>query len=180
MLMINAMCTGLSAARMVRKHTEVPLVAHFDCVAPFTKSPYYGLHSRVVTKLQRLAGFDAIIFAGMGARMKNYRGAVIADVDACRNPLAARGDADAGGIRTALPVPAGSQWAGSLAPLYEDIGSTDFAIVPGRAVFGHPDGPKAGAKSLHQGWEAVKAGVSLEDYAREHRELALSIRQNSE
>ena len=31
-----------------------------------TRSPYYGVHSRVITKLQRLAGFDAIIFAGMG------------------------------------------------------------------------------------------------------------------
>ena len=179
MLMLNAMCTGLSAARMVRKHTEVPLVAHFDCVAPLTKSPYYGLHSRVLTKLQRLAGFDAIIFAGMGARMKNYRSAVLDDVNACRDSLSAVPGED-GGVRPALPVPAGSQWAGSLAPLYEDIGSTDFAIVPGRAVFGHPGGPKAGAMSLLQGWEAIKAGVSLEAYAREHHELELSIRHNAE
>ena len=179
MLMINAMCTGLSAARMVRKHTEVPLVAHFDCVAPLTKSPYYGLHSRVLTKLQRLAGFDAIIFAGMGARMKNYRSAVLDDVNACRDSLSSVPDQD-GSVRPALPVPAGSQWAGSLAPLYEDIGSTDFAIVPGRAVFGHPGGPRAGAMSLLQGWEAIKAGVSLNEYAREHHELELSIRHNTE
>ena len=83
-------------------------------------------------------------------------------------------------LASSLPVPAGYQWAGSLAPLYEDIGSTDFAIVPGRAVFGHPGGPKAGAMSLLQGWEAIKAGVSLEAYAREHHELELSIRHNTE
>jgi ribulose-bisphosphate carboxylase large chain len=185
MLMINAMCTGLSAARMVRKHTEVPLVAHFDFVAPFTKAPYYGLHSRVVTKLQRLAGFDAIIFAGMGARMKTYRGAVLEDVNACRNSLALDAQGTVGqstecSIKQALPVPGGSQWAGSLAPLFEDIGSVDFAIVPGRAVFGHPGGPKAGAMSLHQGWEAVKAAVSLDEYAREHQELKVAISHNAE
>jgi ribulose-bisphosphate carboxylase large chain len=179
------MCTGLSAARMVRKHTEVPLVAHFDCVAPFSKSPYYGLHSRVITKLQRLAGFDAIIFAGMGARMKNYRGAVLDDVRACGDSLCvAHADlAERSAVcpvKPALPVPAGSQWAGSLQPLYEDIGSIDFAIVPGRAVFDHPGGPQAGAISLQQGWDAIKAGVSLEEYAREHQELAMSIRQNTQ
>jgi ribulose-bisphosphate carboxylase large chain len=185
MLMINAMCTGLSAARMVRKHTAVPLVAHFDMVAPFTKAPYYGIHSRVITKLQRLAGFDAIIFAGMGARMKTYRSAVLDDVKACLRSMSLRPDGTLDPstdcpIRPALPVPGGSQWAGSLKPLFEDIGTTDFAIVPGRAVFGHPDGPKAGAMSLHQGWEAVTAGVSLDDYARDHQELAVAISHNAE
>lgn len=181
MLMINAMATGLSAARMVRKHSEVPLVAHFDFVAPLTKSPYYGVHSRVITKLQRLAGFDAIIFAGMGARMKTYRSAVLDDVKACRDSLsgpAGAGHTTGAGLRPSLPVPGGSQWAGSLAPLLADIGSTDFAIVPGRAVFDHPGGPRAGAMSLHQGWDALAAGVSLADYAREHPELAASIRHN--
>ena len=185
MVMLNAMCIGLSAARMVRKHTDVPMVAHFDCIAPFTKAPYYGVHSRVITKLQRLAGFDAITFAGTGARMKTYRGAVLEDVKACLGPLSLRADgtldpAADGPIKPALPVPAGSQWAGSLKPLYDDIGTTDFAIVPGRAVFGHPGGPKAGAISLQQGWQAVAAGVSLEDYARDHQELAEAIRHHAE
>ena len=184
MLMINAMATGLSAARMVSRHTEVPLVAHFDCVAPLTKTPYYGLHSRVVTKLQRLAGFDAIIFAGMGSRMKTYRSAVLDDVHACLgspslDPGASPGAGAGPAIKPALPIPGGSQWAGSLQPLFQDIGSTDFAIVPGRAVFGHPDGPRAGAMSLHQGWDAVRAGVPLREYARHHRELEVSIRQNA-
>ncbi|MDR3474653.1 MAG: RuBisCO large subunit C-terminal-like domain-containing protein [Devosia sp.] len=185
MLMINAMCTGLSAARMVRKHTAVPLVAHFDMVAPITKAPYYGIHSRVITKLQRLAGFDAIVFAGMGARMKTYRGAVLDDVRACLQSMSLRADGTLDPstdcpIKPALPVPGGSQWAGSLKSLFEDIGTTDFAIVPGRAVFGHPDGPKAGATSLHQGWEAVTTGVSLDDYARDHQELAVAIAHNAE
>ena len=78
-----------------------------------------------------------------------------------------------------LPVPAGSQWAGSLGPLYKMMGHTDFAIVPGRAVFGHPGGPAAGAKSLQQGWEAVTKGVPLEEYAKTHKELAQAVVQFS-
>jgi ribulose-bisphosphate carboxylase large chain len=35
-VMVNGMTTGLSAVRMLRKHTKVPLVGHFDFIAPFT------------------------------------------------------------------------------------------------------------------------------------------------
>jgi ribulose-bisphosphate carboxylase large chain len=83
-------------------------------------------------------------------------------------------------LASSLPVPAGYQWAGSLASLYEDIRSTGFAVVPGRAVFGHPGGPRAGAMSLLQGWGAIKAGVSIKAYARDHHEPELSIRHNTE
>jgi ribulose-bisphosphate carboxylase large chain len=51
----------------------------------------------------------------------------------------------------------------------------DFGIVPGRGVFGHPMGPKAGAASLRQGWDAVLNGMTLEEYSRNHPELKAAI-----
>ncbi|MDZ7852651.1 MAG: RuBisCO large subunit C-terminal-like domain-containing protein [Halomonas sp.] len=128
-----------------------------------------GIHSRVVTKLQRLSGCDMIIFSGLGSRMKTPKGEVFENVNACLNTM--------GSMKPALPVPAGSQWAGSLGPLYQMMGHVDFAIVPGRAVSGHPGGPTAGARSLQQGWDAVTAGATLEDYAADHPELAQAIDQ---
>jgi len=47
--------------------------------------------------------------------------------------------------------------------------------VPGRGVFNHPMGPKAGAASLRQGWEAFKKGLTLEEYARHHPELRAAM-----
>jgi ribulose-bisphosphate carboxylase large chain len=167
-VMVNAMATGLSAIRMLRRHTRVPLVAHFDFIAPFTRAPYHGVHSRLITKLQRIVGFDAVIFPGFGARMKTPDKEVLQSVDACLKPL--------GTMKPSLPVPAGSQWAGSTVRLYEKLKSVDFGIVPGRAVFGHPLGPRAGAASLIQGWEAVARGVTLEEHARTHPELEAAIR----
>jgi ribulose-bisphosphate carboxylase large chain len=170
-LMVNGMTTGLSAVRMLRKHAKVPLVAHFDFVAPLTQIGYFGLRSSVITKLQRLAGFDVIIFPGFGGRMKTDAREVMLDVEACFEPLAH--------IRTSLPVPAGSQWAGTTANLYKKLETVDFGIVPGRAVFQHPMGPKAGAASLRQGWEAVATGQTLAAYAADHVELRLAIEQHS-
>ena len=166
-LMVNGMTTGLSAVRMLQMHTRVPLVGHFDFIAPFTQISFFGLHSRVITKLQRLAGFDVIIFPGFGDRMKVVESDVMLDVQECLQPM--------GHLKRSLPVPAGSQWAGSIAPLYKKLGTVDFGIVPGRAVFEHPMGPKGGAASLQQGWEAVVSGQPLETYAQNHLELRQAI-----
>jgi ribulose-bisphosphate carboxylase large chain len=166
-LMLNGMTTGLSAVRVLGRHTRVPLVGHFDFIAPFTRMPDFGVHSKLVTKLQRIVGFDAIVITGFGARMKTPESEVLENVAACLEPL--------GDMKPALPVPGGSQWAGSTGDLYKKLGTIDFGIVPGRAVFGHPMGPRAGAASLRQGWEAAEQGKSLEVYAQDHPELKAAI-----
>ena len=78
--MVNTMTVGLSGVRMLRKHSKVPIVAHFDMIAPFTRVPYYGIDSNVIVTLQRMVGFDAIIFPGLGARMRTSDQEVIANV----------------------------------------------------------------------------------------------------
>jgi ribulose-bisphosphate carboxylase large chain len=168
-LMLNTMTVGLSAVRMVRKHTQVPLVAHFDFIAPFTRMPNFGVDTKLITKLQRMVGFDAIILAGFGARMKTSDAEVFENVNECLTPL--------GHMKRALPVPAGSQWAGSTGELYETLKTIDFGIVPGRGVFGHPMGPRAGAASLIQGWQAFKENISFEEYAKTHPELKAAIEE---
>ena len=170
-LMVNGMTTGLSAIRMLRRHSRAPLVAHFDFMAPLTHFSYFGVSAKVMTKLQRMAGFDVIIFPGFGARMKTPDEEVLQSVQECLKPW--------GHIKPALPVPAGSQWAGSTAMLYKRLKTTDFGIVPGRAVFAHPMGPKGGAASLRQAWDAVTAGQSLEKCAQNHKALQLAIESNA-
>jgi ribulose-bisphosphate carboxylase large chain len=90
---------------------------------------------------------------------------------ACVDPM--------GRLRPSLPVPGGSQWAGSFKSLFELFQSIDFGIVPGRAVFSHPMGPGAGATALLQGWEAVEKRISLDEYAHTHEELRQAILMNS-
>ncbi|MBW1666590.1 MAG: ribulose 1,5-bisphosphate carboxylase [Deltaproteobacteria bacterium] len=166
-VMLNTMTVGLSAARMLQKHTKVPLVAHFDFIAAFTRIPNYGVSSELFTKLQRLAGFDSIILPGFGSRMKTSDSEVFNNVEECLKPM--------GHIKPSLPVPAGSQWAASTGELHQKLNTIDFGIVPGRGVFGHPMGPRAGAASLLQGWEAYHRGIPLEDYAKSHVELRASM-----
>jgi ribulose-bisphosphate carboxylase large chain len=166
-LLINAMPVGLSAVRMLRRHATVPLIAHFPFIASFSRLPGYGIHSRVMTRLQRLAGFDAIIMPGFGPRMFTPEQEVLENVRACLEPM--------GPIKPSLPAPGGSDSAATLESVYRKLGTTDFGFVPGRGVFGHPMGPAAGAASIRQAWDAIVAGVPVSQYAMEREPLRVAI-----
>ena len=45
----------------------------------------------------------------------------------------------------------------------------------GGGVVAHPAGPASGILAVQQAWQAAVAGVSLEDYAKDHSELAQSL-----
>jgi ribulose-bisphosphate carboxylase large chain len=74
-------------------------------------------------------------------------------------------------------VPGGSDSAATLEGVYAHIGNANFGFVPGRGVFGHPDGPRGGAASVRQAWEAIAQGISVADYARGQPELAAALKQ---
>jgi len=166
-LLINAMPVGLSAVRMLRKHTQVPLIGHFPFIAAFSRLEKFGVHTRVITKLQRLAGLDAIIMPGFGNRMMTPEQEVRDNVNECLSEIP--------GIKRSLPVPGGSDSALTLETVYRKVGSVDFGFVPGRGIFGHPMGPKAGAASIRQAWEAIEQNIPLETYASTHPELKAMV-----
>jgi ribulose-bisphosphate carboxylase large chain len=80
-----------------------------------------------------------------------------------------------GHIRPSLPVPGGSDSALTLETVYKKVGSVDFGFVPGRGIFGHPMGPKAGAASIRQAWEAIEKGIAIERYAEGRPELQAMV-----
>jgi ribulose-bisphosphate carboxylase large chain len=143
-LLVNTLPVGLSGLRMLREHARVPLFAHFPMVAALTRVPGYGVHSRVLTKLQRLCGADAIIMPGFGERMMVPEDETLANVRACLEPM--------GSLKPSLPVPGGSDSAETLPRVYATIGTRDFGFVCGRGIFGHPDGPRGGAASVRAAW----------------------------
>ena len=162
-LLLNTMPVGLSAVRMLRKHTKVPLIGHFPFIAAFSRLEKYGVHTKVITKLQLLAGLDAVIMPGFGNRMMTPEQEVRENIEVCMN--------DMGKLKRSLPVPGGSDSALTLESVYRKVGSVDFGFVPGRGIFGHPMGPKAGASSIRQAWDAIEKGQSLDSYAETHPEL---------
>lgn len=166
-VMVNAMPVGLSGIRALRRQAQVPIVSHFPLIAAFSRVPTHGVHSRVITRLQRLAGCDVIIMPGFGGRMMTPEREVLENVRACTEPM--------GPIAPSLPVPGGSDSAATLPTVHRAVGSVDFGFVPGRGVFGHPMGPTAGARSVRQAWDAIADGVPLEERAATQPELRAAL-----
>ncbi len=150
MVMVNALPVGLSGLRLLRRHARVPVVSHFPLIAAMSRVPAHGCHSRVITRLQRLAGADVIIMPGFGARMMTPEREVLENVRACLEPM--------GPLKPSLPAPGGSDSAETLEGVYRRVGSADFGFVPGRGVFAHAGGPTAGAASIREAWSRIARG----------------------
>ncbi|MBI4238200.1 MAG: ribulose 1,5-bisphosphate carboxylase [Deltaproteobacteria bacterium] len=166
-VLLNPMWTGIGAIAALRRSGQLPIMSHFAGLALLTRAAQWRIEMPVLVKFLRLAGADMIGLAGFGPRMHTTADEVRAGVAACLAPWP--------GIRPALPIPGGGDWAGTLPTVYAQIGHPDFAFIAGRGVFGHPRGPRAGARSVCQAWDAVRAGVPLSDAAAAAPELAAAL-----
>lgn len=77
-----------------------------------------------------------------------------------------------------MPVVGSGMWAGQAPDTYRLTGGAiDLIYIAGGGIQGHPDGAGAGVRSIRQAWEAAMAGITLEEYARDHVELATALRR---
>ncbi len=79
------------------------------------------------------------------------------------------------GVKKCCPIISGGLNPTLLKPFIDVMGSVDFITTMGAGCHAHPDGTQAGAKALVQACEAYKKGVSIEVYAKTHKELARAI-----
>jgi ribulose-bisphosphate carboxylase large chain len=79
------------------------------------------------------------------------------------------------GMKKCCPIISGGLNPVKLKPFIDLIKSMDFITTMGAGCNAHPGGTKAGATALVQSMEAYLKGVSIEEYAKDHDELAQSI-----
>ncbi|MEK6833348.1 MAG: ribulose-bisphosphate carboxylase [Nanoarchaeota archaeon] len=80
------------------------------------------------------------------------------------------------GMKKCCPIISGGLNPTLLKPFIDIMGSTDFITTMGAGVHAHPKGTKAGATALVQACEAYKKKISIEEYAKNHKELAEAIK----
>ena len=62
-----------------------------------------------------------------------------------------------------------------LKPFIDVMGNIDFITTMGAGCHAHPKGTQVGTRALVQACEAYQKGISIEEYAKEKRELAEAI-----
>ena len=77
-----------------------------------------------------------------------------------------------GRIKPAFPVTSGGLHPG-LVPDITDIYGKEIVMLVSGGIHGHPRGTRAGAKATMQAISAVNKKISLEEYAKQSRNIEL-------
>ncbi|MFC1697968.1 ribulose-bisphosphate carboxylase [Nanoarchaeota archaeon] len=85
-------------------------------------------------------------------------------------------DDDWRGMKKCCPIVSGGLNPTLLKPFIDVMGNIDFITTMGAGCHAHPDGTKSGAAALVQSCEAFLKKKSIEEYAKDHKELANAIK----
>ena len=166
-LMIDILTCGFSALQTVREHDfGLVIHAHRAGHAAFTKNPLHGISMKVIAKVARIIGVDQLHVGTVVGKMSETREEIAENCEALKTGMY--------GVKEVLPVASGGLYP-SLVPALMGFFGKDFVIQAGGGIHGHTDGTVAGAKAMRQAVDASLKGISLEEYAKSHKELHVAL-----
>ncbi len=171
-LMVDFVPCGFSAVRVLAEDLslKVPIHVHRCMHAAMTRNQKHGISMMVLAKLVRLAGGDQLhtgtVAGKMGGREKKVEELISINSFLKGNFF---------GLKSTFPVASGGVHP-ILVPINVQTLGKDIVIQAGGGIHGHPEGTRAGATAMRQAIDAVTNGISLEEYAKTHRELAIAIK----
>jgi len=167
--MVDILTCGWSALQTLRdQNLKLIIHAHRAGHAAFTKNPKHGIAMKPIATVARVIGVDQLHVGTVVGKMSETKGEVIENIAACKAELA--------GLKSVLPVASGGLHPRLVPALIETFGK-DFVIQAGGGIHGHPDGTVAGAKAMRQAVDATLYKKTLEEYAKNHKELDLALKQ---
>ena len=166
-LMIDILTCGFSALQTVREHDfGLVIHAHRAGHAAFTKNPLHGISMKVIAKVARIIGVDQLHVGTVVGKMSETREEVAENCEALKTGMYS--------VKEVLPVASGGLYP-SLVPALMGFFGKDFVIQAGGGIHGHTDGTVAGANAMRQAVDASLKGMSLEEYAKSHKELQVAL-----
>jgi ribulose-bisphosphate carboxylase large chain len=170
-MMVSMNSIGLPAMTALRRHSQLAVHGHRNGWGMLGRSPAIGMSFIAFQKLWRLAGIDHTHVNGLSNKFCESDDSVIASARACLTPMF---PAPFPGCEI-MPVFSSGQSARQAPGTFRALGSSDLIYAAGGGILGHPLGPAAGVRSLHQAWEAATLGIPLTTYAAVHPELAAAL-----
>jgi ribulose-bisphosphate carboxylase large chain len=168
-VMVDILTCGWSALQTLRdQNFKIVIHAHRAGHASFTKSQFHGIAMKPIATVARVIGVDQLHVGTVVGKMSETKAEVIGNIAACKSDL--------GLLKPVLPVASGGLHPRLVPALIETFGN-DFVIQAGGGIHGHPEGTICGAKAMRQAVDAVLFGKTLEEYAKNHQELTLALKQ---
>jgi ribulose-bisphosphate carboxylase large chain len=166
-IMIDILTAGWSALEYITKQRLGMIIhGHRAMHAALTRDKRHGVSMLVLAKLSRLCGVSALHTGTIVGKMEG-EAKDIKEIDRFMR-------SSWYGLKPTMPIASGGMHPG-LVPKLIELLSTDLIITFGGGLWGHPDGPEAGARAIRQSVDAVMEKVPLKEYAEGHEELRRAI-----
>ncbi len=167
--------TGVASLRQITEKLGLIIHAHRAMHAAFDRIPYHGIEYRVIAKTARLIGVDHIHTGTGVGKLEGGPQEMRERVALLRDPVTkpfggVLFEQDWGHIKPVAPVASGGLHPGHVTALYKIFGK-DAYFAFGGGIHGHPGGSRAGGRAVRAAIEAGAQGISLEQAAKESREL---------
>ena len=170
-VMVSLHAVGLAGMLGLRRRSALPIHGHRNGWGMLTRHPLLGVEFAAWQKLWRLAGVDHLHVNGLRNKFWESDDSVVRSIEACLAPLYA----PPGPAYSVMPVVSSGQWGGQAPETYRRCGTVDLMYLAGGGVMAHPGGFAAGVRALREAWEAAVAGISIEEYARDHGALQQAL-----
>ncbi|MEK6887882.1 MAG: type III ribulose-bisphosphate carboxylase [Candidatus Aenigmatarchaeota archaeon] len=184
--MIDVVTAGAASVQTMREICQdyhLAIHAHRAMHASFDRNPKHGISMLFLAKLMRLIGVDQIHVGTVVGKLVGSKPEVM-EIEKEITSRILRNEKPKGGlpllhqnwgkIKPVLPVSSGGVHPGIIPDILDVLG-TDICLLVSGGIHGHPKGTRAGAKAAMQAIEAHMAHTSLEEYAKNHRELAEAL-----
>lgn len=181
--MIDIVTSGWSALQTLRNSNEdLKLVLHGHRAghAAFTRNKKHGISMVVIGDISRLIGIDQLHIGTVIGKMEGVKEETLTieeeiekDVIKGKSHFLAE---DWHHIKPVFAVCSGGLYPGTVPYLTRVLGN-DIIIQAGGGIHGHKLGTRAGAKAMRQAVDAVMQNTLLKDYAKNHNELEIALKQ---
>ena len=166
-IMVDILTTGWSGLQTLRdQNFKAVIHAHRAGHAAFTKNQYHGIAMKPIASVARIIGVDQLHVGTIVGKMSETKPEVLENIAACKGEL--------GKLNPVLPVASGGLYPLLIPEILGYFGN-DVVLQAGGGIHGHPEGTVKGAMAMRQTVDAVLAGKTLQEYAKDHKELAVAL-----
>jgi ribulose-bisphosphate carboxylase large chain len=162
--MLSPAASGFPMLEELARMERFPIMAHMAMSGWLWQKN--GMSVRAWSKFMRLAGADIVLYPALKGTLKATRPELSEVMDAASTPMGTR--------KESMIAVGGGMHAGTMKVHY-DLFGPDFAYLCGGGVCGHPDGARAGGKSIRQAWDAISRGIPLSRHRKSHPELDAAL-----
>ena len=169
-LMVNFFAAGFNSLQTLRTHIDpnVPIYAHCGGKEALGRAPGQGVDPVAIVRFVRLLGGDVFRQSTIGGYLVGAspeEGKTLFKV--MSEPM--------GNLKPMIPAVSGGLNPSTLIPNLEVFG-TNALMLAGTGITLHPMGISAGTTAMYQAADAFRKGVSLQEYAKDHQELAYMLK----